>query len=552
MRFRDVAVEAGLHFRWMLPKEPLTILTNLGAGCAFFDYDRDGWQDILLIGEGRVALFHSLGNGKFEDVTEATGLNPKRNGATVAWKGCAVGDYDADGWPDLYLSAYQDAALLHNEAGKRWGERTHEAGVKSKAWGTSAGFSDLDLDGDLDLCVSNYLEFGPHSQKYCRAANGVQISCSPSSYPTQKGHLYRNDSGGHFTNITKEAGLEAAHGGALALSFCDYNQDGRPDFYFANDERAGDLFQNLGDLKFRNVGVTNGVAYDAFGKAPAGMCADFADYDRDGYQDLVVSNFSGEGYGVYRNIQGVTFAHESQRLGVTDLTLPLLGFGGRFVDLDNDGWEDLIFANGHVFEAVEKIQPGVAFRQPLLLLRNEKGQTFRSQGAVAGEPFTRRLLGRSLATGDYDNDGRADLLVTDMDGSPLLLHNEAPQAGHWISLVLEGLPGNPDAYGTRVTVRAGGARSIREVTPVASYLSSSDPRPHFGLGSASRAEEIEIRWPDGKVERHRNVQADRFWLARRGRPLAEWTPSRPTSAPVARAGRSQRLTVARTGSVTRR
>lgn len=489
MRFRDTAKEVGLHFGWTLPKEALTILTTLGNGCAFLDYDRDGWQDILLLGEGPCALFRSRGDGTFEDVTAATGLNPERGGKRVIWRGCAVGDYDGDGWPDLYLTGYQDAALLHNDGGKQWTERTREAGVESKEWGASTGFADLDGDGDLDLYAGNYVEFGPKSQQYCITGKDVQVGCPPTFYPLQRGRLFRNDAG-RFTDVTATSGVLTAHGTALALAFCDYDRDGRIDFYVANDERPGDLFHNLGGMKFRNVGIASGTAYDAYGKTQAGMCADFGDYDRDGYLDLAVSTFSREGYSVYKNLEGTAFSHESHVLGITEVTTPLLGFGGRFADLDNDGWEDLIFANGHVYNATAELDPGVTFQQPLLLLRNEKGQSFRSQGTTAGEPFTRRLLGRGLATGDYDNDGRTDVLVTDLGGAPILLHNEAIRSGHWLTLVLAGPPGNPDAYGARVTVSAGGARSVREVTPVASYYSSSDPRPHFGLGEAQNADEM--------------------------------------------------------------
>jgi len=521
IRFEETALRAGLRFQWKLPdRSPLSAPETFGCGCGLLDYDRDGHLDVLLVGEPRCALFRGRGDGTFVDVTAETGLRLR----PADWKGCAVGDYDGDGWPDLYLTGFHDAALLRNDRGRRWEERTGAAGVRNTGWGSSAGFADLDHDGDLDLFVGNYVHFGPGSQKYCDFPPGVRTACPPHYYQPDFGRLFRNDGKGRFTDVSRQSGVRGgAHGNALAVGFCDANADGKTDFYVANDGKPCDLFLNQGGLRFRNIGEESGTAYDSRGHTQAGMCVDFADYDRDGWIDLVVSAFSGEFYSLYRNREGRYFNHESVATGLAAATRHRLGFGGRFLDVDNDGWQDLLFANGHVYDQAEKIEPGVKYRQPLLLLRNREGTRFEDIGASAGEAFARLLLGRGLATGDIDNDGRVDALVVDYGGRPILLMNRS-SGGHWISLSLEGTRGNPAAFGARVSVRAGGAVHVREVSAASSYLSSSDPRAHFGLGETARADEVEVRWPDGRVERHRDLPADRAWRLRPGAPPEEVAP----------------------------
>lgn len=517
VRFRDVAAEAGLDFRWQLASLPLTAQQSFGCGCAFFDYDRDGLLDILLVGEPRSALFRNRGNGTFEDVTERTGLNPRH----AEWKGVAVGDYDGDGWPDLYLTAFGDSALLRNEAGRRWVERTREAGVVNRRWGSSAGFADLDHDGDLDLFVGNYVHFGPTSQQYCIFPPGVKTGCPPVYYPTDYGRLFRNDGNGRFTDVTRASGVHTSRGANLAVGFADVDNDGRTDFYISNDGQLCDLMRNEGapgTLRFRNVADETGAAFDITGGRQAGMSVDFADFDRDGWQDLLVTTFSGETYSLYRNERGAAFVHRGNRLGVAAATHRLLGFGARWLDADNDGWPDLIFANGHVYDRVAEIEQGVSFRQPTLFMRNEGGTAYRRM--AAGPDLDRPILGRGLATGDFDNDGLVDVLVVDYSGAPLLLRNETPNPGTWLGLIMEGPRGNPSALGARVTVRAGGYTSTRDVSTAAAYLSSSDPRPHFGLGRAVQADEVTIRWPDGTMERHLNVRGNQWWVVRPGSPLA--------------------------------
>ncbi len=517
--FQDVARKAGLQFRWGHGgKTPLTNLESFGCGCAFWDFDGDGWLDILLVGEPVCALYRNVpgesGGRRFADVTRSTRLDRTRG----PWKGCAVADWDDDGDLDLFLSGYHTAALLRNDSG-RLVDVTRAAGLRHAGWGSSAGFADYDRDGDLDLFVGNYVKFGPGSVKYCTFRHGVRGGCPPRVYPAEKGVLYRND-GGRFRDVTARAGMSDTHGKTLAIGWCDYDDDGDPDLYLANDGELGDLYRNEGG-RFTNVGILTGTAFGLNHQAQAGMGVDWADYDRDGRFDLVVTAFSDESYSLYRNLGGF-FRNVSAEAGIAAPTFKPLGFGCRFLDVDNDGWPDLVFANGHVYDQAGKMDPLTPYRQTTQLFRNEgPGRAgpvrFTDVSAAAGEPFRRPIVGRGLATGDFDADGRVDLLVVDYEGAPLLLRNTSETPHHWLRLRLDARgPRNRFAYGARVIVEAGAARYVAEVSPVVSYLSSSDPRPHFGLGAAAAVDDVVVHWPDGLRERFAGVLPDRETLLRRG------------------------------------
>jgi hypothetical protein len=302
--------------------------------------------------------------------------------------------------------------------------------------------------------------------------------------------------------------MSTTHGKALALAFCDFNDDGRIDFYLANDGTPGDLMQNLGGGRFRNVGMESGAAMGALGQAQAGMGADWADFDGDGLFDLAVSAFSGEPYSVYRNIGG-TFEHAAAALGIAEPTTPTLGFGTKFVDADNDGWSDLVFVNGHVYDRAADVEPGSSYRLPTMLFHNQRGERFIDAAASAGEGFTRPIVGRGIASGDFNNDGRPDLLVVDYEGRPLLLRNDTANSNHWLVVDLRAAGNNGRAYGARVEVKAGGRRWVGQVSPASSYLSSSDPRVHFGLGGATSIDAVTVTWPDGQT-RQVTPAIDRF------------------------------------------
>jgi hypothetical protein len=321
--------------------------------------------------------------------------------------------------------------------------------------------------------------------------------------------VYRNDGHGGFTDKSDLAAMSTTHGKALAVSFCDYNADGRPDFYLANDGTPGDLMQNLGGGRFKNVGMETGAALGVLGQAQAGMGVDWGDYDRDGRFDLAVTAFSGEPYSLYHNV-GEVFEHTAVPTGIADATRSSLGFGVKFVDFDNDGWLDLVYVNGHVYDNVAQVEAGLTYRQPTMLFRNQQGRRFDLLGAAAGPDLSKPILGRGLASGDFDNDGREDLLVVDYEGSPLLLHNQSLTNEHWITVDLVGRGKNRAGYGSRIELFAGNERWLGQVSPASAYLSSSDPRVHFGLGSTGSVDRIVITWPDGKKQEIAHPTVDRF------------------------------------------
>jgi enediyne biosynthesis protein E4 len=504
----DVAAEAGLTHRWREQPRPMRNLEAFGTGCAFLDFDGDGWQDILLVDGPHAVLYRNDGAGRFVDVTEQTGL------AAVAgdWKGCAVGDYDGDGRPDLLLTGFHCLALLRNVGGERWQDVTAQAGLDRRNrghWGSSAGFMDLDGSGTLDLVLLNYVVFGPDEPQYCELRPGIRSGCPPHRYRPEFAELWRNAGNGRFEDVTARSGLAETHGKGLVLAFADVNDDGRPDFYIGNDGTPAELMINLGGLRFRNAGIESGAAYGAIpGHALAAMGADWADYDRDGRLDLAVSAFSDEPYAVLRGLGGGLFEHVADSLAVSGPTLKPLGFGTKWLDVDNDGWPDLVFTNGHVYDNASDIDPLSTFRQPLMLFHNQEGRQLLDVVPSLGGDAARPILGRGLATGDFDNDGRIDLLVVDYEGPPLLLHNRGAAGNHWLRFDLRGRRPNTGAYGARVTARHGEQTWIGQVSPASSYLSSSDPRVHFGLGELAGVESVTIRWPSGKETVLRNVHAN--------------------------------------------
>jgi hypothetical protein len=537
-RYRNVAPEAGIRFRWgNAGRSPLSNLETFGCGCAFLDANQDGWLDILLVGEPTCALFLNRGDGSFEDASERSGLSRVRG----PWKGCAVGDVDGDGYLDLLLTGYNALKLLRGAPGPRFQDVTQASGLRPRGWGSSAGFMDLDGDGRLDLVVGNYVVTGPGIDWYCEIVPGVRSGCPPHHYSPQFARLWRNNGDGTFADVSAAAGMKDTHGKVLALGFADYDSDGRPDFYLANDGTPGDLMHNLGSRngapRFENVGVAQGVALGVYNQAQAAMGVDWADYDGDGRLDLVTTAFSDEPYSLYHNL-GSFFENVSTRVGIAGPTAKPLGFGAKFVDVDNDGWPDLVFANGHVYDNVRQIDARSTYRQPMQLFRNHQGQSFEDASARAGADFAFPIVGRGLATGDYDQDGRVDLLVVDYEGEPRLLRDEAPHSGHWLELELAARGPNRFAYGARVTLRAGGRVWVQEVTPASSYLSSSSPWLHFGLGALTRVDEIRVRWPDGRVDIVGCDSVNRKGLILEGMDRVRWREPLRSAAGAANPRRS--------------
>jgi hypothetical protein len=543
--FRDRAAAAGLTFRLGHGgKSPLDIRETIGAGCAFLDFDRDGQLDLLLVGQtgtvsaGRCALYRNRGDGRFDDVTSGSGLEEPG-----FWTGCATGDWDNDGWVDLVITGDGRTRMLHNEGARRsisldtrpagWcsglgaqpdkgssrpsrapsAERrapspafrdvTTTSGVRVPGWATSAQLADVDGDGLLDLYVARYVRFGPHDPQLCQVGiapgtgKPVQGACGPEVYDPEVGLFFHNEGGGQFREATRAAGLADAHGRGLGVAFADLDGDGRPELYVANDRMPGDLFRNLGGGKFANVGVASGTAYGGGGNIQGGMGVDVADVDGDGRPDLFVATFYREPKSLYRNEGNLLFQEIGERAGIGLTALDAVGFGAKFFDLENDGRPDLVFVNGHVVETAERVDRAATYRQPSLLYRGRPDGTFREATAEGGPDLQRPIVGRGLAVGDIDNDGLPDLLIVDLEGAPLLLHNEgAAGRGHWLGLELITARGAP-ALGARVTLRAGGRQWKREVTTGGSYLSASDPRLLFGLGTIDPIESVEILWPSG-------------------------------------------------------
>jgi hypothetical protein len=520
--FRDVAQSAGIRYEWVIPDQrPLNILQTIGNGCAFLDYDGDGNLDILLVGP-KIALYRGDGQGHFTDVTAQVGLDRLQG----HFLGCAVGDYDNDGFPDLYLTAYRGGTLLHNLGGKRFEDVTATAGITPQPWGTSAAFIEtVPRSGRLDLVVGNYAQFShdPGILQLCpqKTVNGASImtSCGPRQYTPLKAVIFHNRGNGAFASAES---LSMASGRDLGVAGCDYDGSGRQAIAFANDEITGDLMQNSGHGTFKNIGAGAGVAYDRDGNIHGGMGVDWGDYDNDGRFDLLVTTFQNEAKSLYHNEPGGAFTDASYPSGLGAATYPNVGFGCKFLDYDNDGWLDIAIANGHVQDNIADIDVGTSYRQTLQLFRNQgPGDgghvTFEDVSRRAGPDFQRKIVGRGLATGDYDNDGRIDLLVVDSEGKPLLLHNEVKTPGHWLGVRLIGARSNRDGYGAILTAQVGERKLVRLCHADGSYMSSSDPRVHFGLGAASQVSKLTVRWPSGHVDSLTALPADRYITIREGK-----------------------------------
>jgi enediyne biosynthesis protein E4 len=513
VRFTDVTEAAGIRF--LLGHEgrsPLTIRDTIGTGAAFLDYDGDGWCDLFLVGQvgtrskGVCALYHNERNGTFRDVTAGSGLT--RPGF---WTGCATGDLDNDGRVDLLVTGDDCLALYHNEGGGHFRDVAARMGLAARGWATSAGFADLDGDGRLDLYVGRYLKFGPGTPDLC-TYRGIQAACPPTHYDPQFGTLYRN-AGDRFIDVTRAAGLDDAHGKTLGVAFADYDNDGRTDFYLANDGVPGDMYHQEGRFHFRNVALEAGTGYNTLGGEQAGMGTDFGDYDGNGRLDLIVTTFQREPDSLYHNEGGGQFAEQGYAAGLGAATVNTLGFGVKFADLDNDGWLDVPIANGHVQDTIARIQPQIQYPQRMQLFINHRDGTFQEMDG--GPPFARPIVGRALATADWDHDGDVDLLVTDLEGSPLLLRNEGPHTtSHWLGVALAGTQSNRTGLGARLTLAGGGHTWVREVTTAGSYLSASDPTAHFGLGPLTRLDRLTIRWPSGKSTTLPNPPVDRILAVR--------------------------------------
>jgi hypothetical protein len=511
--FRDEAEARGLRLAENYAgRRPLTIRQTAGVGVALWDYDGDGWLDVFLVGHtdfnagGHGALLHNRGDGSFEDRTAGSGLN-----VSGAWHGCAVGDFDNDGRPDLFLTGFGGCRLFHNLGRGRFKDVTLGSGLEPRSsteWATSAAFADVDCDGHVDLFVGRYVRFTPADLQLCDY-HGVKSACGPKSYDPQQGALYRNLGGGKFQDVSRQWGLDKQEGKTLGVAFADANGDGYPDLYLANDEMPGNLFLNQEGRGFREVGASSGAAGGAGGDVQGGMGVDWGDYDGDGRLDLFVATFQYEDCSLYRNLGRGQFEHVSRAVGLGDATRSFVGFGARFIDFDRDGRPDLITANGHIQDNVQQVNAATTYRQPLQLFHNVDGKQFEDVSQRAGRSVQIPLVGRGLAVGDVDNDGDPDVVVTDLEGEPRLLINRAASSANWLKIQLQGSRSNRMGIGAAVRVRTAGAQQIQEGHTCGSYLSSQDPRLLFGLGSAVEAS-VEVRWPSGKITHRGRVAANQL------------------------------------------
>ncbi len=508
--FVDVAEERGLNYQWPQQPRPMTALHAFGAGCAAFDGDNDGWQDVLLACDPYPKLYQNIDGASFNDVTQASGLTA----ADGDWMGCATGDYNGDGLLDVLLTGYHRLALYKNVGGLRFELATEEAGLdplNAGHWGSGAGFMDLDGDQCLDVVILNYVVFGPESKQYCEHKPGVLSGCNPRvTYPPERGGIWRNTGSGRFEPVPQSHGMDTTHGMGLVLAFIDLDDDGLIDFYIGNDGTPAELMHNLGDMRFENIAKWAGVAEADRGVAAA-MGADWADYDVDGLQDLVITDWEGKGSTLFQGMGSNVFLNRSQTTGLTHQTANRMGFGTKWVDFENDGWPDIFSVNGHVYDNSAEINgPNSPFRQSISLLSNHTGKQFVDIVTGFGEDVQRAIVGRGSATADFDNDGRLDLLAVDFEGPVMLMMNRTAATHHWITLDLRGAAHNVFAYGAHVTGKVGERIWTSDVSPASSYLSSSDLRIHWGLGDSSSLDSITIRWPSGAKQTLTDVAADQI------------------------------------------
>ncbi len=510
--FHDVSSSAGLDLKWG-PRDPskLNLLDMMGFGCAFLDYDGDGKLDILLVARDHVELYRNRGDGTFENVTVKAFPNAPRRPYLM---GCSVCDYDGDGHPDIFVSGYGRTILYHNEGDGTFRDVTAGSGLEARGqddWTTSAGWADIDGDGLPDLYVCRYVKFTASDRQLCAydGVNGqpVMMACPPVVYPSEHGSLYHNDGHGKFHDITKQSGLSDAHGNGLGCMFCDFNNDGRPDLYVANDQLPADLFLNLGHGRFKNIAVESGTAYGSDGHVMAGMGVDWGDYDNAGRFGLLVGSFSNQPKSLFHNEGNDLFVNNCGESGLSAPSYGSLTFGASFVDADNKGLLDIVLVNGHVQSLAEKADTTTAYYEQTLFFHNTGGGHFVDATRDAGPDFQKRIVGRGIAVGDYDGDGKQDLLVVNAEGGPLLLHNDGPRNG-FLNVRCFGSNGKSDAIGARVSVTTGKITQIREVRAGGSYLSCDAPGVHFGLGAATQADKVTIQWPNGKTATFSSVMAN--------------------------------------------
>jgi hypothetical protein len=524
IEFEDVTAKSGIRFQHQASRTSRKYLPeSMGAGVAIFDYDNDGWLDLFFVNGAKLQdpmargsspdksdprywnrLYHNNRDGTFTDITEKAGLQGRLYGM-----GVATGDYDNDGNVDLLVTNLGGNILYHNNGDGTFTDVTAKAGVGGSGWCTGACFVDYDRDGSLDLMVSRYVQWD-FSEVYCGEHRpGYRAYCHPDQFEPITHFMFHNNGDGTFTDLSKKCGIASSPGKGLGVAIDDFDGDGWPDIFVANDSVAEQLFRNNHEGTFTEVALISGLGYDQNGHAFAGMGADFGDYKNTGWPSVFVNALANQKYKLFRNDKG-TFEDVTDSIGLGASTLSHSGWGAKWIDYDNDGWLDLFVAQGHVMDNIQLTEPSLRYLEPPLLLRNDQGR-FSKVSPQSGSIFTTPIAARGAAFGDLDNDGRVDVAINCNDGPAIILHNRVGNGNHWLILNLTGTSSNRDAIGSKIRlVTESGQQQTRFLSTAGSYLAASDKRAHFGLGSSKKIRLIEITWPSGIVQRLESVSADQI------------------------------------------
>jgi hypothetical protein len=520
----DITRKAGIHFEHLSAPEKKYIVESMAGGVVVIDYDRDGWPDIYFTNAPTVgqalkgvvphgALYHNNHDGTFTDVTAKSGV-----GTPGFAMGGAVGDYNNDGWPDLFITCLGQNVLYRNNGDGTFTDVTKQAGLaNSTSWSSGSAFADYDQDGFVDLAVSGYVDFhlddlpGFGKTPTCKY-RGIDVQCGPRGLRGAGDRLYHNNGDGTFTDVSKQTGLDDENGYyGLTVIWADFDNRGLPDLYVANDSTPNFLYKNEGKGKFTEIGLESGTAVSADGSEQGSMGVAVGDFRHTGLPSLYVTNFADEYNTLYNNLGKYDFRDVSYEAGVAVAALPWVKWGTAAIDFDNDTWLDLISVNGQVYPQVDTLPSGARYRQPKNLFMNNGDGNFCDAAKQAGPALQEPRVSRGVARADFDNDGNEDVVIEDLDGVPMLLHNNGQPGNHWVSFELGGTKSNKLAIGAKIKVVAGGVPQTEEVRSGGGYLSQHDLRIHFGLGKATKIDSVEIRWPSGKVDNLTNLAADKFY-----------------------------------------